>query len=514
MNSGPFKILDKIDTAEIYRSWKESDPSDNYDGFENSWHVKECKVYENDAAVILFESDDKDNAYIYRWYFYEIVNGRMELKDKLRIHNCGFTVDGFGYDGKSIYACTTFPDNGIHDLVLFNCGSKSKLITDYDNLELEDISDEYFLLNSDSDIYLVKYPEEIQVIATDSIYNLIEEWREKDLFAKNGVSENTDEDDNKEDDDEDDDDDDDDDEDDDDWSDEDKPYIKVTKAVCNGKTGLEELNDLIGLEDIKRQINKIVAFTKMQKAMSAGGSKGIKNINMNMIFSGAPGTAKTTVARIVAKILKEYGILSKGDLVEVGRADLVAKYIGQTAPRVKEIFKRAKGNLLFIDEAYALAEGGDRDYGDEAIATIVQEMENNRDDLVVIFAGYEDKMEEFVSKNPGLRSRIPFVIKFEDYSADELTQIAKSEASKKGFNITKDAEKKIKDICALARENCEFGNGRFSRNLVESAMMTYAMRVYGNSTAGFKDENCVLIAEDFELPDNMKKVKQVRRIGF
>ena len=144
---------------------------------------------------------------------------------------------------------------------------------------------------------------------------------------------------------------------------------------------------------------------------------------MHMVFTGNPGTAKTTVARLFAQIMKENGLLPVGDLIEVGRADLVGKYVGWTAPTVKAKFAAAKGSVLFIDEAYSLVDDKDGLFGDEAINTIVQEMENQRDDTVVIFAGYPDKMEQFLKKNPGLRSRIAFHIPFEDYKPAELLDI-------------------------------------------------------------------------------------------
>lgn len=200
----------------------------------------------------------------------------------------------------------------------------------------------------------------------------------------------------------------------------------------------------------------------------------IGKVDLNLAFTGNPGTAKTTAARIFARVMKENGILSKGDLLEVGRAAVVAKYVGQTAIKVKELFAKAKGNVLFIDEAYSLVDEWENSYGDEAIATIVQEMENHRDDVIVIFAGYPDKMQAFLSRNPGLRSRVPFVIEFDDYTAEELTEIAKKEIEQMGYTIEPAAEEKVLEICrdAIGSEDC--GNGRFSRNLVDAALMRAA----------------------------------------
>lgn len=156
---------------------------------------------------------------------------------------------------------------------------------------------------------------------------------------------------------------------------------------------------------------------------------------MHMVFTGNPGTAKTTVARLFARIMRENGLLSRGHLVEVGRGDLVGKYVGWTAQTVQKKFEQAEGGVLFIDEAYALVDDRSGSYGDEAINTIVQEMENHRDDMVVIFAGYPDRMEEFLQKNPGLRSRIAYHVPFADYSVEELCSIAALTARKKGLHL-------------------------------------------------------------------------------
>lgn len=273
----------------------------------------------------------------------------------------------------------------------------------------------------------------------------------------------------------------------------------------------EKLDSLIGLKEVKEQIRKITAFAKMKRDMEA---KGLGNlpISLHMQFVGNPGTAKTTVARLVAGIFREIGLLSSGELIEVERADLVGRYEGQTAPKVKEAFERARGNVLFIDEAYSLVEEWDGAYGDEAINTIVQEMENNREDTIVIFAGYPDKMEDFISRNPGLRSRVPFKLVFKDYSEDELAQIAKIAAKEKGFSIDEAAEGTLAKLCRKAVNNTELGNGRFCRNLIEHAILDYAERVYMDDNP-FVERNFVLLAEDFSLPMDTEVSKR-RCIGF
>ena len=283
-------------------------------------------------------------------------------------------------------------------------------------------------------------------------------------------------------------------------------------GLPEGRSYMDLLDELVGLGEVKAQIRKLAAFAKMKQAMSdkEGASSPIV---LNMEFVGNPGTAKTTVARIIAGILHEIGLLPTSELVEVGRADLVAKYVGQTAEKVKEVFQKAKGMLLFIDEAYALTDCWENSYGDEAISTIVQEMENNREDTVVIFAGYPDKMNEFFSRNPGLRSRVPFTIRFQDYSAEEMAQIVEAEARKRGFSVMPEAKQRVLDICARAAGNPDAGNGRFCRNLVESAVLSYAERVFGqaDNSAGC---DFTLIGADFSIPDAVQDAKLRRHIGF
>lgn len=274
---------------------------------------------------------------------------------------------------------------------------------------------------------------------------------------------------------------------------------------------MARLDELIGLACVKEQIRKIAAFAKMKQDMSGKGNANI-SVGLNMEFIGNPGTAKTTVARIVAGILYEIGLLSSDELIEVGRADLVAGYVGQTAGKVKDVFRKAKGKLLFIDEAYSLVENGKNDFGDEAINTIIQEMENNRENTIVIFAGYPDKMESFFSRNPGLRSRVPFSINFSDYSVEEMVKIAELEAKKRGFSIGTEAYEKVSAICSAAALHPDMGNGRFCRNLIENAILSYASRVYGNNDDE-ADKNYILIDGDFTPPTGTNDTKKMP-IGF
>ena len=282
------------------------------------------------------------------------------------------------------------------------------------------------------------------------------------------------------------------------------------ESIKDNKVQLEEL---IGLYEVKQQVRKITAFAKMKQDMIDQGKDSVPMV-LNMEFTGNPGTAKTTVARILTGILFDEGLISNREMLEVGRADLVAKYTGQTADQVKEVFRNAKGRVLFIDEAYSLVDAWDNSYGDEAIATIVQEMENNRDDTIVIFAGYPDKMRAFFSRNPGLRSRVPFSIHFRDYSSDELLQIVDLEVHKRGFTIDEEARSKIVSACEDIAGIPDRGNGRFCRNLVEKAILNYAARVYGDDEKTVPNvKNYLLLSDDFELPSFPKAVKH-RPIGF
>lgn len=276
----------------------------------------------------------------------------------------------------------------------------------------------------------------------------------------------------------------------------------------------KELQGLIGLENAKRVMDEAIAYFKMESFMAKRNLK-ISSPSRHMVFYGAPGTAKTTVARLFAQIMKENGVLSKGELVEVGRKDLVGKYVGWTAMQVERVFKIAEGSVLFIDEAYSLVDGRDKLYGQEAINTIVQMMENMRENTIVIFAGYEKEMKEFINQNPGLRSRIPFHVHFPDYSDSELLEILKLVASKNNYSLTEGAECKARDIFKTASLSKDFGNGRFVRNLFEKATMKKALRLSSSLDDFISDtELLTLREEDFEMPEEYSNERKTRVIGF
>ena len=291
-----------------------------------------------------------------------------------------------------------------------------------------------------------------------------------------------------------------------------KPEVK--KNGAEGKAA-DELAEMIGLAGVKEMINKSVDYFKLQQAYKE------RNIIMDnparsMIFTGNPGTAKTTVARLTARIFRENGLLDRGKLVEVGRSDLVGRFVGWTAPTVKEAFRRAKGSILFIDEAYSLVDGKNGSFGDEAINTIVQEMENHRDDTIVIFAGYPDEMEKFLEKNPGLRSRIAFHVNFPDYSEDELLDILRLMVKNKNLKLPGTAADRALEIFREAVKIHDFGNGRFVRNLLENAMMSMSQRLAEKDLSRISDRQLVTLrAEDFRMPMlTAKKEVRTRTIGF
>ncbi len=253
---------------------------------------------------------------------------------------------------------------------------------------------------------------------------------------------------------------------------------------------LAELDELVGLENVKKDVNSLVNLVKVRKLRQ---ERGIKQIDMSlhMVFSGNPGTGKTTVARLLAEIYRSIGLLSKGHLVETDRSGLVAGYVGQTAIKTKEVINSALGGVLFIDEAYALTENrGENDFGGEAIDTLLKAMEDNRDDLIVIVAGYPDLMEGFVCSNPGLKSRFNKYIYFADYSAEELLAMLKMRCTKGDYILSAEAEEFAKEFFTKRVENKpeNYANGRDVRNFFEKAAVNQADRLAAIIDGDISDE--------------------------
>ena len=253
-------------------------------------------------------------------------------------------------------------------------------------------------------------------------------------------------------------------------------FYRETTAKKSEQDAKAALQEMIGLKKQKELVRQIVASFAVQKRRSEL-DMDAQRPSMHMCFTGNPGSAKTTVARLLADILSKENILDTGHFVECGRADLVGRYVGWTAVQVKDKFRAARGGILFIDEAYALMDDRSGSYGDEAINTIVQEMENHREDVIVIFAGYPKKMEAFLATNEGLRSRIAFHVDFPDYTPAELAEILRLIARKKGCTLTEEivahCRKRFEAVC----RQTDFGNGRFVRNVFEQALMRQAQRL-------------------------------------
>ena len=245
---------------------------------------------------------------------------------------------------------------------------------------------------------------------------------------------------------------------------------------------LSELdNSLIGLEPVKTRIKETASLLLVDKAREKLGLVN-ESPTLHMSFSGNPGTGKTTVALKIADLLHRLGYVRKGHLVSVTRDDLVGQYIGHTAPKTKEVLKKAMGGVLFIDEAYYLYRPeNERDYGQEAIEILLQVMENNRDDLVVVLAGYKDKMDKFFESNPGFRSRIAHHIDFPDYSNDELLEIAEVMIAGMNYKFNEGSKKAMAEYIEIRRKQPHFANARSIRNAIDRARLRQANRVFNNS---------------------------------
>lgn len=284
------------------------------------------------------------------------------------------------------------------------------------------------------------------------------------------------------------------------------PQQPVVKTEPIEGDPMEELNSLIGLEEVKAEVRSLANIVKVQKEREA---QGLKNtpITYHCVFSGSPGTGKTTVARILARIYKDLGVLKSGHLVETDRSGLIGEYVGQTAPKTNALIDSALGGVLFIDEAYSLTESKGSDYGGEAIATLLKRMEDNRDNLVVIVAGYKDEMKRFVDSNPGLRSRFTRFIDFPDYTGEELYKIYLMRSNKYGYKLDADADALLQEQLnkAVEHKNRYFGNGRYVRNLFESCVTHQASRLSSIDNPSVEQLQQLTVAD---VEAAYKKVKQ------
>lgn len=239
-----------------------------------------------------------------------------------------------------------------------------------------------------------------------------------------------------------------------------------------------KLDQLIGMDEVKHMVKELYAWLYIYRKREEAQLK-VQKQSFHMLFKGNPGTGKTTVARLLGELFREMEILSKGHLIEAERADLVGEYIGQTAQKTRELVKKSLGGVLFIDEAYSLARGGDKDFGKEAIDTLVKQMEDHKDEFVLILAGYSDEMNDFLQLNPGLPSRFPMILSFPDFSGGELLAISLQMIGSREYRMTAEAQKKLSRHLhqKVMDHEKQFSNGRYVRNLVEKMIRQQAVRL-------------------------------------
>lgn len=257
----------------------------------------------------------------------------------------------------------------------------------------------------------------------------------------------------------------------------------VPKVIPPEHAALKEIEDelgaLVGMEEMKRMIKEIYAWIFVNKKREEVGMKARKQA-LHMMFKGNPGTGKTTVARLIGKLFLKMNVLTKGHLIEAERADLVGEYIGHTAQKTRDLIKKAQGGILFIDEAYSLGRGGEKDFGKEAIDTLVKHMEDKQHEFILILAGYSREMDYFLTLNPGLHSRFPLVIDFPNYTIDQLMEISARMLDEREYSLSHGAEKKLKDhliwVKSVLNPN-SFSNGRYVRNIIEKSIRAQAMRL-------------------------------------
>ncbi|HLR63051.1 MAG TPA: stage V sporulation protein K [Lentibacillus sp.] len=260
-----------------------------------------------------------------------------------------------------------------------------------------------------------------------------------------------------------------------------------------------EFSSFIGMKRLKQTIKEIYATIVINEKRKEIGLSGTRQV-LHMLFKGNPGTGKTTVARKLARMYFEMNLLSKGHFIEAERADLVGEYIGQTAQKTRTIIQKAMGGVLFIDEAYSLARGGEKDFGKEAIDALVKHMEDNHNDFVLILAGYPFEMERFLTLNPGLKSRFPFILDFQDYDTTQLIKISEQMVQSREYELTKEAEWKLRTHLYKVKRQTQynFSNARYIRNVVEQSIRLHAMRLLTKETFSVNDL-IYLTAEDLCL---------------
>ena len=279
--------------------------------------------------------------------------------------------------------------------------------------------------------------------------------------------------------------------------------IKEYAESADAEQSLTKLSSLPGLNRVKQEVQNMINLVKIHKIRQERGLEIVPQ-SLHMVFYGNPGTGKTTIARLLAELYKEIGVLSKGQLVEVDRSDLVSRYIGGTALKVREAVERAMGGILFIDEAYSLTDyHGENDFGPEAVSTLLKQMEDHRENLIVIVAGYTEKMEAFLDSNPGLRSRFNRFLHFEDYSPRELTDIFEWICKENGYTVGQKCLNYVKSYFEKEARKKNFANGRTARNLFERAIVSQANRLAAYTS--ISDEELMRLRK--------KDVKNIQKCG-
>ena len=262
------------------------------------------------------------------------------------------------------------------------------------------------------------------------------------------------------------------------------------------------LSEIVGMDDIKNKLKEFEAYTRYQKMVKAQGIK-VPAANTHMVFLGNPGTGKTTIARIVAQMMFNIGLLRKNSVVEVQRKDLIGEYVGHTAIKTQGVIDKAMGGVLFIDEAYSLtATGAQNDFGGECVATLIKAMEDHKDDLIVIFAGYVEEMGQFLSSNPGLESRVGYTFYFKDYDVEELADIFRMKTQSRGFTLDEGVSEKVSELCRYFKNRKDFGNGRFVDNIIQKTLVKHAQNA---------NENNLLIISADDIPEIEEVIKTTNR---
>lgn len=279
------------------------------------------------------------------------------------------------------------------------------------------------------------------------------------------------------------------------------PAVKPLPASDHFAEIQKELEPMVGMDNVKALVYEIYALLYISRMRSEAGLFGGSHV-YHMIFKGNPGTGKTTIARIVAKLFQKMGVLSKGHLIEVERADLVGEYIGHTAQKTRDLVRKALGGVLFVDEAYSLARGGEKDFGKEAIDTLVKAMEDNRNQFVLILAGYPAEIDQFLLTNPGLPSRFPIQIDFPDYSVDQLIQISELMSKDRDYYLMPQSIFKLRQHLMQEKlsDVFSFSNARYVRNLIEKAIRHQAVRLLNQYSSAIpaKQELMTIKPEDFK----------------